>query len=86
VAVGIESMKKRDNKDIYDIDAIIYVERESHKGIVIGKGGRKLKGIGKSSREDIERFLGNKVNLNIWVKVEKNWREKANIIKQFGYI
>ncbi len=86
VAVGIERMKKRDNKDIVDIDSVIYVERESHKGIVIGKGGRKLKGIGKSAREDIERLLGSKVNLKIWVKVEKNWRDKENLIKQFGYI
>lgn len=86
IAVGIESMKKRTNKDIVDIDAVIYVERESHKGIVIGKGGRKLKGIGKSAREDIEKLIGYKVNLKIWVKVEKNWRDKANLIKQFGYI
>lgn len=86
VAVGIEKMKKRKGKEIVDIDAVIYVERESHKGIVIGKGGRKLKGIGKSSREDIEKLIGYQVNLKIWVKVEKNWRDKANLIKQFGYI
>lgn len=86
VAVGIESMKKRSNKDLVDVDAIIYCERDSHKGIIIGKGGRKLKGIGKSAREDIERLLGSQVNLKIWVKVEKNWRDKENFIKQFGYI
>ncbi len=86
VAVGIEKMKKRKSKDIVDIDAVIYVERDSHKGIVIGKGGRKLKGIGKSAREDIEKLLGYQVNLSIWVKVEKNWRDKANLIRQFGYI
>lgn len=86
VAVGIESMKKRPNKDLVDIDAIIYCERDSHKGIIIGKGGRKLKGIGKSAREDIERLLGSQVNLKIWVKVEKNWRDKEKFIKQFGYI
>lgn len=86
IAVGIESMKKRDNKDLVDIDAVIYCERDSHKGIIIGKAGRKLKGIGKSAREDIERLLGSQVNLKIWVKVEKNWREKENLIKQFGYL
>lgn len=86
IAVGIESMKKRGNKELVDIDAIIYCERESHKGIVIGKAGRKLKGIGKSAREEIERLLGSQVNLKIWVKVEKNWREKENLIKQFGYL
>lgn len=86
VAVGIESMKKRKDKDLVDIRAVIYCERESHKGIIIGKGGRKLKGIGKSAREDIEALLGSKVYLEIWVKVEKNWRDKENAIKYFGYI
>ncbi|OHW62566.1 GTPase Era [Andreesenia angusta] len=86
VAVGIESMKKRPKKDLVDIDAVIYCERDSHKGIIIGKGGRKLKGIGKSAREDIERLLGSQVNLKVWVKVEKNWRDKEKFIKQFGYI
>lgn len=86
VAVGVESMRKRENKDIIDISAVIYCERESHKGIIIGKGGRKLKGIGKSAREDIEGLLGSQVYLEIWVKVEKNWRDKENLIKNFGYI
>lgn len=86
VAVGIESMKKRPKRDLVDIDAVIYCERDSHKGIIIGKGGRKLKGIGKSAREDIERLLGSQVNLKVWVKVEKNWRDKEKFIKQFGYI
>ncbi len=86
VAVGIESMRKRENKDLIDINAVIYCERNSHKGIIIGKEGRKLKGIGKSAREDIERLLGSKVYLEIWVKVEKNWRDKEQAIKYFGYI
>ncbi len=86
VAVGVESMRKRENKDIIDISAVIYCERNSHKGIIIGKEGRKLKGIGKSAREDIERLLGSQVYLEIWVKVEKNWRDKENLIKNFGYI
>ena len=62
-----------------------YCEKESHKGIVIGKNGKMLKMIGKSSREDIEKLLGSKVNLQLWVKVEKNWREKENKLKYFGY-
>lgn len=86
VAVGIESMRKREGKDIIDINAVIYCEKNSHKGIIIGKEGRKLKGIGKSAREDIERLLGSKVYLEIWVKIEKNWRDKEKLIKYFGYI
>ena len=85
IAVIIDRMKERENKDIVDIDATIYCERDSHKGIIIGKNGRKLKGIGKSARIDIEKFLENKVNLQIWVKVEKNWREKENKVKYLGY-
>lgn len=86
VAVGVELMRKRDGKDIIDVNATIYCERESHKGIIIGKGGRKLKGIGKSARQDIEKLLGSQVYLELWVKVEKNWRDKEKIIKYFGYI
>lgn len=85
IAVGIDSMKKRENSDLIDIDATIYCERESHKGIIIGKNGRKLKGIGKSARQDIEALLGSQIYLNIWVKVEKNWREKEKTLKYFGY-
>ncbi|KNF09340.1 GTPase Era [Gottschalkia purinilytica] len=85
IAVGIDMIKQRENKDIVDINATIYCERESHKGIVIGKGGRKLKGIGKSARIDIENLLGSQIYLNLWVKVEKNWRDKEKIIKYFGY-
>ncbi|MFA5525080.1 MAG: GTPase Era [Tissierellales bacterium] len=85
IAVGIEIMKQREDKDIIDIHAIIYCERESHKGIVIGKNGRKLKGIGKSARQEIEALLGSKIYLELWVKVEKNWREKEKMIKYLGY-
>lgn len=85
IAVVIDRMNKRKEKDIIDIDATIYCEKDSHKGIIIGKNGRKLKGIGKSARIDIEKFLGNKVNLQIWVKVEKNWRDKENKLKYLGY-
>jgi GTP-binding protein Era len=85
VAVEIESMKKRGNKDIVDIQATIVCERDSHKGIIIGKNGRKLKGIGKSSREEIERLLGSKVFLELWVKVRSNWRDSDTLLKNFGY-
>ncbi|WFA09556.1 GTPase Era [Tissierella sp. Yu-01] len=85
IAVGIEGIKERNDKDIIDVFATIYCEKESHKGIVIGKNGKMLKEIGKSSREDIESLLGSKINLQIWVKVEKNWRERDNKVKYFGY-
>ena len=85
IFVGIDMMGKRDDRDLIDVHATIYCERESHKGIIIGKDGRKLKGIGKSARMDIERLLGSQVNLQLWVKVEKNWRDKQNKIKYFGY-
>ena len=85
VAVEIESMKKRENKDIVDIQATIVCERDSHKGIIIGKSGRKLKGVGKSSREDMEALLGSKVFLELWVKVRSNWRDSDALLKNFGY-
>lgn len=84
VFVEIEKMKARNNKDIVDISAVIYCERDSHKGIIIGKQGRKLKGIGKSSREEMELLLGSKVNLQLWVKVKENWRNLPNYISDFG--
>ncbi|MBS4535280.1 GTPase Era [Clostridium sp. D2Q-14] len=85
IAVETTMMKDRPEKELIDIHATIYCEKSSHKGIIIGKGGRKLKGIGKSARKDIERFLGIKVNLQLWVKVNKNWREKENLVKRMGY-
>lgn len=85
LAISIEKFKKREGKNIYDIEANIYVERDSHKGILIGKGGSMLKRIGSEAREDAERLLDAKVNLQIWVKVEKNWRERDNLVKRFGY-
>ena len=85
VAVEIERMKFREDKNIIDISAVICCERSSHKGIIIGKNGRKLKGIGKSAREDIELLLGSKVNLQLWVKVKENWRNSQNYISDFGY-
>lgn len=84
IAVEIEKMKPRNNKDLIDISAVIYCERDSHKGIIIGKNGRKLKGIGKSAREEIEFLLNTQVNLQIWVKVKENWRNLPNYINNFG--
>ncbi|BEP29672.1 GTPase Era [Helicovermis profundi] len=85
VAVEIEKMRKRKNSDIVDINATIICERETHKGIIIGKNGRKLKGVGKSAREDIEKLLGSKVYLEIWVKVRQGWRDNDSHLKNFGY-
>ena len=85
VAVSIEKMIDRSDKDIMDIEANIYIEKESHKGIIIGKNGRMLKKIGTEARREIENLLDTKVNLKMWVKVEKNWREKENQMRRFGY-
>lgn len=85
VAVEIEKMRKRENSEMYDIEATIICEKNSHKGIIIGKGGRKLKGIGKSAREDIERFLDMKVYLQLWVKVRPGWRDSDTQLKNLGY-
>ena len=85
VAVEIEKMKSRNDKEIVDISAVIYCERDSHKGIIIGKNGRKLKGIGKSAREDMELLLGSQINLQLWVKVKENWRNLQNYVSNFGY-
>ncbi|MEK7005135.1 GTPase Era [Clostridioides difficile] len=85
VAVEIEKMKARNDKEIVGVSAVIYCERDSHKGIIIGKNGRKLKGIGKSARQDIELLLGSQINLQLWVKVKENWRNLQNYINNFGY-
>lgn len=85
LAISIEKFKKRVDKNMYDIDANIYVERDTHKGILIGKNGSMLKRIGTEAREESERLLDAKVNLQIWVKVEKNWRDRDNLVKRFGY-
>lgn len=85
IYVEIDGVKTRENSDIIDVFANIYCEKESHKGIVIGKKGAKLKEIGQNARLDIESLLGSRVNLQLWVKVEKNWREKENKVKYFGY-
>lgn len=84
IAVEIERMKKREN-GTYEILAAIYCERTSHKGIIIGKGGEKLKMIGSRAREDIERFLGSRVYLELWVKVNEDWRNKESFMNTIGF-
>ena len=85
VAVEVTLMKKREGKEIVDIHATIYCEKKSHKGIIIGKEGRKLKGIGKSARIDIESLLGSKIYLELWVKIKENWRNNAVTLRDLGY-
>lgn len=85
IAVYIDRMKERKGADIVDIDATIVCERESHKGIIIGKGGAMLKKIGSNARYEIERLLDTKVNLKLWVKVKKDWRDSEFLMKNFGY-
>uniref|UniRef100_UPI003FEF1F43 GTPase Era n=1 Tax=Roseburia sp. TaxID=2049040 RepID=UPI003FEF1F43 len=85
IAVEIDRMKQRKNQDIIDIDATIVCERESHKGIIIGKGGAMLKKIGSNARYEMEQLLEAKVNLKLWVKVKKDWRDSDYLMKNFGY-
>ena len=84
IAVTIESMKERKN-GLFDIEATIVCERESHKGIIIGKGGSMLKRIGSASRGEIENLMGARVNLQLWVKVRKEWRDSQLYMKNYGY-
>lgn len=84
IAVGVEEMKEREDKDILDISAVIYCERESHKGIVIGKGGAMLKKASTAARMELEDFFQIKVNLKCWVKVKEDWRNRENLIRSFG--
>ncbi len=83
-AVAIERMHERDDGGIMDVEATIYCERESHKGIIIGKGGQMLKKISTFARQDIENFFDIKVNLQCWVKVKEDWRNREGIIHNFG--
>ena len=84
-AVEILSMKKDGDKELVSIEATIYCEKDSHKSIIIGKGGSMLKKIGQSARLDIERLLGSKVYLQLWVKVKKDWRDSPSMLKNLGY-
>ena len=86
IAVAIDRMKERPGKNrLVDIDATIICERDSHKGIIIGKQGAMLKKIGSNARYELERMLDAKVNLKLWVKVKKDWRDSDFMIKNFGY-
>ena len=85
-AVEIEKMRERPDGGIMDIEATIYCEKESHKGIIIGKGGAMLKKIGSYARTDLEKFLETRINLKLWVKVTPDWRNKAGGLRRFGYV
>ncbi|MGQ9757095.1 MAG: GTPase Era [Actinomycetota bacterium] len=85
VAVVVQEMEKREEGEIVDIQAVIYVERDSQKGILIGKGGRMLKEIGTRARHEIEALLGEKVFLQLQVKVEKDWSKRPQLVSRMGY-
>lgn len=84
VAVSIEKMREREDSDIMDIEAVIYCEKDSHKGIIIGKNGAMLKRISKRAREDMEKFFQCHINLRCWVKVKEGWRNREGLIHNFG--
>ncbi len=84
IAVSIEKMREREDKPILDVEAVIYCERESHKGIIIGKKGAMLKEISTNARHELERFFDCKVNLQCWVKVKEDWRNREGLIHNFG--
>lgn len=86
IYIEVEKFKDRKTtkqEDIYDIDATIYCLRESHKGIIIGKGGNCLKRIASYARQDLEKMLDTKVNLKVWVKVKPDWQEQDSIVNKF---
>ena len=83
-AVEITRFHERDD-GVIEIDATIYCEKDSHKGIIIGKHGAMLKKVGEQARTDMEEFLGTKVFLQTWVKVKENWRDSANLLRNFGF-
>lgn len=85
IHVGMDAMKKRTDRELYDIYATIYCEKPSHKGMVIGKGGTKLGRIGREARKDIEALLDCPVNLKLWVKVDKNWRKNKQKVDRLGF-
>ena len=85
IAVTIEVMKEREDYSMWDIEATIVCERDSHKGIIIGKGGAMLKKIGSAARFEVERMMEQKINLKLWVKVRKEWRDSELMMKNFGY-
>jgi GTP-binding protein Era len=86
IAVAIERMKERPDGNLVDIDATIICERDSHKGIIIGKQGAMLKRIGTEARKEIELLFEYRVNLKLWVKVKKDWRDSDFLLKNYGYV
>ena len=84
LGVEIQGISKRDNGQL-EIHATIYCEKESHKGILIGRGGQMLKDIGSAARQEIQRLLGNPVHLELWIKVKENWRNSGNMLHTLGY-
>ncbi|MGI5850758.1 MAG: GTPase Era [Caldicoprobacterales bacterium] len=85
VGVEITNISEREDQQLMDIHATIYVEKKSHKGIVIGKGGRMLKEIGQRAREDIEGLLGVQVYLELWIKITEDWRNSSRVLRNLGY-
>ena len=85
IGVGIDKMELRPEGDLMDVWATLYCERDSHKGIIIGKGGKMLKRIGTEARKDIEWLLGVRVNLQLWIKVKEDWRNRQQMLNELGY-
>jgi len=85
VAVEVEEIMEKEDKNLIYVRATVYCEKDSHKGILIGKSGRMLKQIGEKARQDIEKLLGAKIFLDLWVKVKKNWRKNQIYVRNFGY-
>ena len=84
--VGVDIEKVEEYEDLTNVDAVIYCDRDSHKGIIIGKKGAMLKKIGSEARTDLERLFGTKVFLQLWVKVKKDWRNSGRMLKELGYV
>jgi GTP-binding protein Era len=85
IGVSVDSVKHREDKDIVDVAATIICERTTHKGIIIGHGGKMLKRIGTEARKDLEMLFGTKVYLELWVKVEEGWRDSMRVMRELGY-
>lgn len=85
VAVVVEAVKRREGRPLTDVNAVIYVEKDSQKGILIGQKGKMLKEIGSRVRPEIEELLGTKVFLELWVKVKRDWRSQLRMLREFGF-
>ena len=85
IGVVVEKLEREEDRDLTNIDAVIYCEKDSHKGIIIGAGGRMLKKIASAAREDMQMLFGGKVFLQVWVKVKPDWRNKAGVLRTLGY-